>query len=74
MKIKNFISNAKHRYTVVSPLSHIFVRPKKAVNIWVCVTKWVLCDYLGTLEDFALKVSILVLEFDFCLLFRKIIF
>ena len=26
-----------------------------------------MCDYLGTLEDFASKVLILVLEFDFCL-------
>ena len=50
--------------TVVYPNSHIFVRFKSG-------------DYLGTMclfgymEDFASKVWILVLDFDFCLLFEK---
>ena len=35
------------------------------------MTIWVFCDNLGTLEDSAPNVSILVLEYDFCLYFEK---
>ena len=30
------------------PLIVTFFETKKAVTIWVCVTVWVLCDFLGT--------------------------